>query len=155
MGIFSFNKDAGDDVLKKEAEKDARIEEKEERAASALERLVNKHKIPIDNLDVKFHNRRVKISGTAQEQADAEKAALVVGNVRGVEEVDNQIKVSKKEPEAKFYTVKSGDSLSKISKEVYGDAMKYNDIFFANKPMLSDPDKIYPGQVLRIPAEKN
>ena len=46
----------------------------------------------------------------------------------------------------------SGDSLSKIAKEHYGNAMKYPVIFEANKPMLEHPDKIYPGQVLRIPA---
>ena len=56
------------------------------------------------------------------------------------------------EPEKQYYTVVSGDYLSKISKRVYGDAMKYNIIFEANKPMLTDPDKIYPGQVLVIPA---
>jgi len=50
-----------------------------------------------------------------------------------------------------MYTVKSGDSLSKIAKAHYGDAMKYPVIFEANKPQLTDPDKIYPGQVLRIP----
>ena len=54
---------------------------------------------------------------------------------------------------SRTYTVKSGDTLSKISKEMYGDANKYNQIFEANKPMLKDPDKIYPGQVLRIPAD--
>jgi len=56
------------------------------------------------------------------------------------------------EAASKFYTVKSGDSLSKIAKEFYGDASKYPQIFEANKPMLKDPDKIYPGQVLRIPS---
>jgi nucleoid-associated protein YgaU len=50
-----------------------------------------------------------------------------------------------------FHTVKSGDTLSAISKQVYGDANKYNAIFEANRPMLSSPDKIYPGQSLRIP----
>ena len=55
------------------------------------------------------------------------------------------------EPESKFYTVKSGDNLSKISKEMYGDANQYPKIFEANKPMLKSPDEIFPGQVLRIP----
>lgn len=54
---------------------------------------------------------------------------------------------------SRTYTVKSGDTLSKISKEMYGDANKYPKIFEANKPMLTDPDKIYPGQVLIIPAD--
>jgi nucleoid-associated protein YgaU len=59
--------------------------------------------------------------------------------------------VDQSAPEGKFYTVVSGDNLSKISKAQYGDANKYMVIFEANKPMLTHPDKIYPGQVLRIP----
>ena len=55
--------------------------------------------------------------------------------------------------QSKTYTVKPGDTLSKIAKEFYGEAGKYNQIFEANQPMLKDPDKIYPGQVLRIPPE--
>ena len=51
------------------------------------------------------------------------------------------------------YTVAKGDTLSKIAKEFYGEANKYHQIFEANKPMLKDPDKIYPGQMLRIPPE--
>ena len=70
----------------------------------------------------------------------------------GVARVDDQLVVEVPEPEATLYTVKSGDSLSKIAKAHYGDAMKYPVIFEANKPMLKDPDRIYPGQVLRIPA---
>ena len=54
--------------------------------------------------------------------------------------------------EGKFHTVEKGDTLSKIAKEAYGDANQYNKIFEANKPMLKNPDQIYPGQVLRIPA---
>ena len=76
---------------------------------------------------------------------------LAVGSVAGVAGVDDQIVVEAPEPEATFYTVVSGDTLSKIAKEHYGDAMKYPVIFEANRPMLTDPDKIYVGQVLRIP----
>lgn len=57
------------------------------------------------------------------------------------------------EATSQFYTVKSGDTLSKIAKEFYGEAGKYPQIFEANKPMLKDADKIYPGQMLRIPPE--
>ena len=92
------------------------------------------------------------IKGTAKSQADREKAILAVGNVDHVARVDDDIVVSTPEPESKFYTVKSGDNLSKISKEVYGDANKYQKIFEANQPLLTSPDKIFPGQVLRIPA---
>ena len=78
---------------------------------------------------------------------------LALGNVEGIGSVDSQLNILNPEPEAKFYTVESGDSLSKISKEMYGDPMKYQQIFEANQPMLTHPDKIYPGQVLRIPME--
>lgn len=54
---------------------------------------------------------------------------------------------------SRTYTVEKGDTLSKIAKQMYGDAAKYPVIFEANKPMLKDPDKIYPGQVLRIPPQ--
>ena len=77
---------------------------------------------------------------------------LVVGNTEGIASVDDQMTTAVQEPEAQFHTVVSGDSLSKIAKKYYGNAMKYPVIFEANKPMLTDPDKIYPGQVLRIPA---
>ncbi len=76
---------------------------------------------------------------------------MAAGNVAGITKVDDQVKVADSAPEAEFYTVKSGDTLSAISKTVYGNANEYNKIFEANKPMLTHPDKIYPGQVLRIP----
>ena len=76
---------------------------------------------------------------------------LAVGNTEGIAKVDDQIGVVKKEPEATYYTVLKGDTLSKIAKANYGDPMKYPVIFEANRPMLTDPGKIYPGQVLRIP----
>jgi nucleoid-associated protein YgaU len=77
---------------------------------------------------------------------------LVLGNTEGIATVDDNITVITPKVESKFYTVEKGDSLSKIAKAMYGDAMKYPVIFEANKPMLKDPDLIYPGQVLRIPA---
>ncbi len=81
-----------------------------------------------------------------------EKVVLVLGNTAGIAQVDDRLEVERKEPEAQFYTVKSGDTLSKIAKQYYGNANKYPTIFEANRPMLQNPDKIYPGQVLRIPA---
>ena len=76
---------------------------------------------------------------------------LALGNVIGIARVDDRMETKKKEPESQMYTVVAGDSLSKIAKHFYGNAGKYTVIFEANKPMLKDPDKIYPGQVLRIP----
>ena len=94
----------------------------------------------------------VTVYGVAPDQATREKIVLCAGNVAGVASVKDMMSVDKSEPEAQYYTVKSGDTLSKISKQHYGDANKYMKIFEANKPMLSHPDKIYPGQLLRIPS---
>ena len=55
--------------------------------------------------------------------------------------------------QSRTYTVRKGDTLSGIAREMYGEASKYPLIFKANQPMLKDPDEIYPGQVLRIPQE--
>jgi nucleoid-associated protein YgaU len=93
----------------------------------------------------------VTVSGTVPDQATKEKVLLCCGNVHGVEAVKDMLVVTTPEPEAQWHTVVSGDNLSKIAKQFYGDANKYPVIFEANKPMLTHPDKIYPGQMLRIP----
>lgn len=80
-----------------------------------------------------------------------EKITVAIGNVAGISGVEDKVAVAQSDAESRFYTVKKGDTLSAISKEMYGNANLYNKIFEANKPMLSSPDKIYPGQVLRIP----
>jgi len=76
---------------------------------------------------------------------------LSLGNVGGIASVDDRISVDKEEPAAEFYTVKKGDSLSKIAKRYYGDPMKYKQLFEANRPLLKDPNKVFPGQQIRIP----
>ena len=87
--------------------------------------------------------------GVCQRRGVTEDATL--GNIAQVSQVDDRLEVVTPEPEAQFYVVKKGDTLSKIAKEYYGDFKKYPVIFEANKPMLKDPDLIYPGQTLRIP----
>jgi nucleoid-associated protein YgaU len=94
-----------------------------------------------------------KVFGVAKDQATKEKVILAAGNVHGVAGVQDMMTVDLSQPEAKFYTVVKGDTLSKIAKEFYGNANAYMKIFEANKPMLAHPDKIYPGQNLRIPPE--
>jgi nucleoid-associated protein YgaU len=149
MGLFSFLKGAGQKLFgKAEA---APVEEKEPLKAQALIDHVQSLGLPFVSLNIKTAGDAVMLGGEVVAQADAEKIALAVGNVEGVLTVDNNMTVANPEPEARFYTVKEGDSLSKISKEMYGDLMKYETIFEANKPMLTDMDLIYPGQVLRIP----
>jgi nucleoid-associated protein YgaU len=110
--------------------------------------------LPVKGLSVSYNGNSdlATIKGQVQSQADREKIVLAVGNVDHVAKVDDQMTVVTPEPASKFYTVKSGDTLSKISKEYYGDANQYNKIFEANRPLLKDADDIFPGQVLRIPT---
>ena len=102
---------------------------------------------------------KVILRGRVPRREVAEKMIVETGNTRGVSEVESQLEIEDEKDDkpkvqpARFYTVKSGDTLSKIAKEAYGDASKYPVIFEANKPTLSDPDEIYPGQVLRIPHQ--
>ncbi len=93
----------------------------------------------------------VSVFGVATDQATKEKIVLCCGNVSGVSHVNDMMRVDRSEPEATYDTVVAGDNLSKISKANYGDPNKYMKIFEANRPMVSNPDRIYPGQVLRIP----
>lgn len=150
MGLLSFIKGAGAKLFGKK-EEEAPVAEKETLKASVLLAHVQSLKLPFKTLSVALQNEKVTLKGEVDNQSDAEKIALAVGNVDGVSSVDNQMEVAVKEPESKYHTVVEGDWLSKIAKTYYGDATKFDVIFEANKPMLSDPDKIYPGQVLRIP----
>lgn len=109
-----------------------------------------------DNLQVAFNDGTVTVTGKTASQADKEKLLLALGNVDGVEKVDEKIEVENPDgSESEFYTVKKGDNLSKIAQHFYHKASAFNIIFEANKPMLTHPDKIYPGQVLRIPKDKH
>lgn len=163
MGLFSFIKNAGAKIFggktdaEENAEKRANAAAKElkaeEMAARKLEQTIRDLQLKVENLDVHIDDDMAKVTGKAYDQATKEKVVLVVGNSEGIATVDDRMTVEHSEPEAQFHTVVSGDSLSKIAKKYYGDAMKYPVIFEANKPMLKDPDKIYPGQVLRIPNQ--
>lgn len=103
--------------------------------------------MPYNRLKLTVTDDDVKVEGEVAKQEDTERIILAIGNVESVDQVDNLITVATPAPEAQFYTVVSGDTLSKISKQFYRDANKYNAIFEANKPMLTHPDKIYLGQV--------
>ena len=104
------------------------------------------------DIDVRFDDGVVYLEGTVPDQETLERVVLAVGNVEGVEKVDEDLDVEAPADAARMYTVKSGDTLSGIAQEMYGDANRYNEIFEANRPMLTDPNMIYPGQVLRIPG---
>src|SRR3712207_1656813 len=124
----------------------------ERKRESSLVNMVNQMGFQVRDLAVDIEGDKALIRGAVDSQADREKIILLVGNTDGIGSVDDRLQVSRQEPEAQFYDVKPGDTLSKIAKQFYGDANKYNQIFEANKPMLKDPDEIYPGQKLRIPA---
>jgi nucleoid-associated protein YgaU len=131
-----------------------RAEQKlEGKKAHHLENYVTKLGLPAEDLDIRFDQGTAYIDGTVASQADKERIVLAVGNVKGVARVDEHIKVVAGGSEAKLYTVVKGDTLSRIAQQFYGDPTKYPQIFEANRPMLQDPDLIYPGQVLRIPPE--
>ncbi|AFK63875.1 LysM domain/BON superfamily protein [Advenella kashmirensis WT001] len=143
MGILSFIKEVGEKVFGGSEAQAATPDD--------LKKELAKHGLNADGLDIAVDGDKVTVKGNAATTADAEKIAIAIGNTQGVASVDNQLSAATTEEESNFYTVKSGDTLSKISKDQYGDANQYQKIFEANRPMLSHPDKIYPGQVLRIP----
>ncbi|TAG03257.1 MAG: peptidoglycan-binding protein LysM [Betaproteobacteria bacterium] len=166
MGFFSFIKDAGQKLFgHKDAEAvaaaaaadDAAAKEKldatNRAAGDAIQAYIEQQDLTITGLVVTYDaaSSTVNIFGVAADQATKEKALLCCGNVAGVTNVNDNMSVDQSEPEATYHDVVSGDNLSKISKAAYGDPNKYMLIFEANKPMLSHPDKIYPGQKLRIP----
>ena len=125
-------------------------------AARSIEKYIAAQGLSASGLKVDFDgaSATVTVRGEAPDQATREKIVLCCGNVQGVAQVRDEMTVAggNAQSTAAFHTVKSGDTLSKIAKQAYGDANAYMKIFEANKPMLSDPNKIYPGQVLRIPA---
>lgn len=151
METLTFNKEAGAQLFGKIS---ATAPDSENLKASELLNFVKGLGLTYKNIKLSTSGQTVTLEGEVEHQADAEKIALAVGNVGGVQSVSNKMRVTTSEPASQFYTVVSGDSLSKIAGKFYGDVQKYNVIFEANKPMLTDPDKIYPGQLLRIPAAK-
>lgn len=176
MGVFDFIKEAGAKVfggetkeeakpepinyarqayLKEQAELAAAQAENVEEAAKsvALRALLNQYGFDTTQMDLQFDDGVVTLTGAVQTQQALESIILALGNTEGVGTVDAQVEVLNPEPEATFYTVQKGDNLSKIAKEFYGKGSRYREIFEANKPMLTDPDRIYPGQVLRIPVD--
>jgi nucleoid-associated protein YgaU len=169
MSIISFFKEAGEKLFgHKDAEAaaqqaqaapdnaalQAQAQQANQTAATAIVTYIRTQNLPIDGLDVAFDGASgsVTVAGVAADQATKEKVVLCCGNVHGVSQVDDAMTVAAAAEPSRYYTVVRGDTLSAISKAQYGNANAYMKIFEANKPMLSHPDKIYPGQVLRIPG---
>lgn len=145
MGLWNFAKTVG-----------AKIFGASEAAAAPADQLkkeAEKHGLDMSGIDVHVEGDKIKLSGKAVSTEEAEKIILALGNSVGVSTVESELAVNKEAAASKFYTVEKGDTLWAIAEEQYGKGhgAKYTQIFEANKPMLSHPDKIYPGQVLRIP----
>ncbi|MCU0924898.1 MAG: peptidoglycan-binding protein LysM [Hydrogenophaga sp.] len=163
MGMISFIKEAGEKLFgigKAQAAGPAASAPSPEQlaalnqtASQAIATYIQSMNLNVEGLDVTFDgaSATVTVAGVAPDQATKEKVVLCCGNVAHVAAVNDLITVATPEPESQMYTVVKGDNLSKVSKAFYGTPNKYTQIFEANKPMLSHPDKIYPGQVLRIP----
>ncbi len=139
---------------KAKALRDERTEQRKEgRQARGLEKYVRDLGLEVKNLDIKFDDGVATVSGIAPDQETRERVILAIGNTEDVGQVEDDIEVPEDAAdESVFHVVVKGDTLSAIALEHYGDASKYPVIFDANRPMLKDPDLIYVGQVLRIPA---
>lgn len=152
MGLISFIKTAGEKIFGKSEEK------KEIEKAELVAAHLRKFGFDTKRIEVRVDGEKVILTGRIDTIENRNRVIVAAGNIEGISSVDDWIVVDKPPvaeppaPEKQFYTVKKGDYLSKIAKEVYGNAGKYNVIFEANRPMLKDPDLIYPGQVLVIPA---
>ena len=162
MGLFDFLGDVGRNLFGGGDEADKLKREIEKELGGNVE-----------NLQVQFNNGVVTLSGTAKSDAAQEKAVLIAGNVKGVRQVnDDRFVVAGQRPAAaqpaagakaaapaapkpapRFYTIESGDNLSKIAKQFYGDANQWQKLFEANREVIQDPDKIYPGQQIRVPEQ--
>jgi len=147
MGLFSFVKSVGKKI--------GIGGDEDAPAAESVKAEMDSHDLGTKNVEVEVKGDTVVLKGDVADQSAFEKAIVAVGNTLGISKVDTAaLKVgtqAAKDPV--FYTVVKGDNLSKIAKAHYGNANKYPAIFEANKPMLTHPDKIYPGQVLRIPEQ--
>lgn len=164
MGLMSFIKEAGEklfgigeakaaEAAVKSAPTPENVAGMSAAAGKAIADYIRAQGLEVQALDVGFDapSATVTVAGTVNDQATKEKVLLCCGNVAGVSAVNDMLVVNAPQPESQWHTVVSGDNLSKIAKKFYGDANKYPVIFDANKPMLKHPDKIYPGQLLRIP----
>ncbi len=159
MGLIAFFKNAGEKLFGKSVETaaadPAQKAAADREAATAIENHLARFGFQVTALTVTFDTNAAtaKVFGVAKDQETKEKVILAAGNVEGVAAVDDMMTVERSAPPAQYYTVVKGDTLSKIAKHFYGNANDYMRIFEANKPMLQHPDKIYPGQNLRIPPK--
>lgn len=153
MGIISFVKEAGAFLFGHSAGQSQPASAASQLTVELLQKQAQAVGVAVQNLAIELNDGTATVRGTVGSQAEREKLILAIGNTPGVGQVDDQLTVSTPAPSATLYTVRRGDTLSAIAKTYYKDGSKYPQIFEANRPMLGDPNKIYPGQVLRIPPQ--
>lgn len=161
MGLFDFFKKAGakantdanktaNNTPPPAPDIDFAFEEKlKAQKKNHLSSLVNSLGLDIKDFDIDYNDNKATVYGEVDSDASAAKIISVLNKADGIDYVDNRISVNA--PEMSTYVVKSGDSLSKIAKEIYGDPMKYKDIAAANPDLIKDPNMIHPGWELKIP----
>ncbi|MDH3742748.1 MAG: peptidoglycan-binding protein LysM [Hyphomicrobiales bacterium] len=147
MGLLDFARDVGRQIFDTDAE-----------AADNIKQHLEVKMTGIKNVDVEFDDGVATICGDCDSQKVKEQAILIAGNIQGVAKVvADGLNAPEPPPEVvavdEFYEIKSGDTLGKIAKQHYGKASQYMRIFEANREIISDPNKIYPGQKIRIPLD--
>jgi nucleoid-associated protein YgaU len=146
MGLYDFVADIGNKLFGDD----------EKEGAEKIKEHIEADNPGVENLEVSLEDEVASLKGDAKDQAAAEKAVLMAGNVRGVQEVKaDELTVppaAEAEPEVTFYEIQKGDTLWAIAKQHYGDGNKYTRIFEDNREVIKDPDRIFPGQKIRIMA---
>jgi nucleoid-associated protein YgaU len=147
MGLLDFAKDVGRQLFDTDAE-----------AADNIRQHLEVKLSGISNLDVAFDDGVATICGECVNEATRNNAILIAGNVKGVEKIiadDLTFPEPVEEEKEKFdtYEIVSGDTLGAIAKRFYGKASLYTRIHEANKELIPDPNKIYPGQKIKIPLD--
>lgn len=149
MSLLDFARDVGRQIFDTDAE-----------AADNIKQHLEIKLSGIRNVEVKFDDGVATICGDCDSKAVKEQAILLAGNIKGVEKVvADELNAPEPPPEEapakdEFYEIKSGDTLGAIAKQFYGKSSQYMRIFEANRDIIDDPNKIYPGQKIRIPMEK-
>ena len=122
--------------------------------ADELKTELDSHKLGTENVTIDKQGDTAIVHGEVPSRDILERAVVAIGNTVGISKVETDVKVATHSTPSSMYTVKKGDTLSQIAEAQYGKgkASQSKLIFEANQPMLKSADKIYPGQVLRVPA---
>lgn len=145
MGLMDFARDVGRQLFDTDAE-----------AADNIKQHLEVKLTGLSNLEVEFDDGVATLCGNCSDPSTRERAILTAGNVQGVEKVvaDKLIApepAADEPPKDEIYEIESGDTLGAIAKRFYGKSSLYRQIFEANRDIIDDPNKIYPGQKIRIP----